>query len=169
MASSKKNAAPLLITGAIDEQVYEKVANHLLCAKHGNVTLQINSPGGTSLDSLAIFSLLKQYPGTVTTVAIGSCYSAAILIYAAGDLRLAARETWFMVHEDSFRVKGNTTQVRTEAAYGERLEHQWAQLMQEQTGIEARQWDTLSRATTYFTAADAFELGLVHKYCKRKP
>ncbi len=159
----------LHITGTIDEPMYDKVAEFLGEAEGADVEIYINSAGGNHIDSLAIYSLLRLYEGQVTTTAVGCCQSAAILVLAAGDRRLSAAETWFMVHEDSCTNKGPTSALLVEAAYMRRSESQWAELMADRTGIDNHHWDGLSKATTYFNAVEAHELGLVHKILKGKP
>lgn len=159
----------LYLTGGIDEKAYVAVVNYLARLKGKPGIIQIHSYGGHSMDSLAIYSEIKQSKSQITTVAIGCIYSAAVLVFAAGDTRVAAKEAWFMVHEDSFnKLKGPTSLIRTEAAFGDRLERQWAELMAKETGLTAEQWDNMSRQTTYFTAEEAKELGLVHRFHKRK-
>lgn len=158
----------LYITGGIDEKAYVTVVNYLNSLKGKPGIIQIHSYGGHTMDSLAIYSEIKQSKSKITTIAVGSVYSAAVLVYAAGDVRLSADEAWFMVHEDSFnKLKGPTSLIKAEAIYGERLEQQWSALLEAETGVEAGQWDNMSRATTYLTALEAKELGLVHRLVKR--
>lgn len=153
----------LNVTGTIDETTYDRVSEFLEEAQGKDVTLRINSGGGNHLDSLAIYSLLKAYRGIVTTTALGCCYSAAVLVFAAGKNRHAPKETWFMVHEDTGKLHETVSTLRVEVACLIRQEEQWAELMAAETGIDKNEWDRLSKATTYFNAGEAHELGLVHK------
>lgn len=156
------------LTGSIDEAAYDRLCEYLNDAGGIAVTIRINSGGGSHVDSLAIYSVLRSYKGSVTTLAVGTCQSAAVLVFAAGDIRVAAKETWFMVHEESGKISGSTSELKSEIAYQARQETQWSELMEYRTGCSRQTWDKLSRATTYLNAEEAKELGLVHSYLKEK-
>ena len=158
----------LNITGGIDSSTYTAVSEFLAEAGGKPVTIRINSGGGEHLDSLAIYSLIRLYPGKVTTQAFGCCYSAAVLIFAAGDAREAPVETHFMVHEDSGKVSGSTSELRTEVLHMVNLEYQWSQLMELRSLTSSSDWDLKSKATTYFDTTDAYDMGLVTKILKGK-
>lgn len=59
----------------------------------------ISSNGGSTEAALAIYALLKQYPGPVITLALGPVNSAATIIFLAGDERLASSTSSFMFHD----------------------------------------------------------------------
>lgn len=158
----------LHINGAIDETTYAAVAEYLN-GDPERPTIYINSGGGEHLDAVAIWSLIKGHDKKVTTIAVGRVHSAAVLIFAAGDIRKAYQDTWFMVHEDTGKLSGNTTEFKKEAETLERLEQHWAQMMERATDTEAKVWDKMSRETTYFTAHQAFSLNLVQHFIKEKP
>lgn len=158
----------LHITGAIDESTFTAVAEYLNGRK--DATIVVNSGGGDHLQSVAIWSMIKAHKGTVTTLAIGQVYSAAVLIFAAGDFRQAYADTWFMVHEDSGDFKGySTSELKTEVLTMVRLEEHWAAMMQRATDTPAETWARLSLDTTYMPASEALALNLVHKLIKEKP
>jgi ATP-dependent Clp protease protease subunit len=159
----------LNLVGGIGEETYTAVLEFLQGAKGKDVQISIHSGGGEHMDSLAIYNLLRYYPGEVTTIAIGQVQSAAVLIYAAGDVRLAHPDVWFMVHEDTGKLHGSTTELRREAAQLLRLEHHWAALMEQRTGTKADTWADLSNQTTYLDSTEAHEQGLVHRILKGKP
>lgn len=156
------------ITGQINEAAYSRLLRFLSKAGGNPVTVVINSGGGSHTDSLAMYGLLRAYSGTVTTIAYGSCMSAAVLVYAAGDIRRASRYTWFMVHEDEGTVEGKTSTMESEVGYLARCELQWAEAMASRTGCTIETWDMLSRATTYLSAEQAVTYNLVHELIKEK-
>lgn len=158
----------LNITGSIGEESYDKLCEFFDQADGEDVTIRINSGGGNHLDSLAMYSVIRAYPGQVTVAAVGACHSAAVLVFAAGDVRLSAEEAWFMVHEDSGKISGSVSELRSEVGSMVRKEAQWAEIMSERTGVSAEQWDQLSKATSYCTATEMKEMGLVHNYIKVK-
>lgn len=156
------------LTGTVDEESYDKLCEFLENAEDADVTIRINSGGGNHLDSLAMYSIIRSHRGRVTTVVVGACYSAAVLVFAAGDVREASKEAWFMVHEDSAKLNGSTSILRQESLVLLRQEAQWAQIMAARTGASEEVWDHFSTKTSYLDAEEAKELGLVQHYTKVK-
>jgi ATP-dependent protease ClpP protease subunit len=115
-----------------------------------------------------MYSVIRAYKKRVTTVVVGACQSAAVLVFAAGDVRIAAKDSWFMVHEDSGKISGSVSELSAEVGSMLRKERQWAELMHQRTGAPIEQWDQLSKATSYLDASEMLELGLVHKYLEEK-
>lgn len=76
----------------------EEVAN-LLPPPGEPVRVFISSFGGSYVEALAIHNLLKLRQGKTITIAVGSVGSAATIIYAAGDDRLASPQAIFMYHK----------------------------------------------------------------------
>lgn len=63
-----------------------------------DITLRINSPGGSVTDGLAIYNALKRHPAKVTTEIDGIAASIASLIAMAGDTVNMASNALFMIH-----------------------------------------------------------------------
>lgn len=98
----------LNIIGDINTQTYQYVSDALL---HGpafsEIILVINSPGGSTIDALAIYELLKSTNLTITTIALGNCSSSATILFALGSKRLIAHNTKYLLHQGSFHPAAN--------------------------------------------------------------
>lgn len=156
------------ITGDINEEAYDRLCEFLAGQNGKSVTIRINSGGGHHLDSLAMYSMLRVYPGKVTTHVVGSCFSAAVLVFIAGDYRLAAEESWFMVHEDAGELSGSLSALKTEIDAMEEQENQWCSIMEKRTGIGRRIWAGFSKGTTYMTGVDLINYKIIHNFLKEK-
>jgi len=66
--------------------------------------LIINSFGGSVYDTLAIINAITTSKTKIITTNIGSAFSGALYILAAGHIRLAAPLSSFMYHELSFEL-----------------------------------------------------------------
>jgi ATP-dependent Clp protease protease subunit len=154
------------IIGAIDEDAYTEFCNKLDDLETGGVkviTVELNSGGGTAYDALAIAGRMRTSKCKFTVTGYGLIASAAVLILAAGDVRVMTKEAWVMVHEDSGRIKGNIVTMELEALHFRRLENQWAGLLAERTLTKAEVWTKLHKETTYLSAEECLALGLVDK------
>ncbi len=76
------------------------------------VTVVINSPGGDYFEGLAIYNLLRDYPGQVTVKILGIAASAASVIAMAGNEVLIARAGFLMIHNTWVTTSGDQHQLR---------------------------------------------------------
>ena len=72
-----------------------------------DITVRINSPGGSAFGGLAIANLLRSWPAPVTTCVDGLAGSAASIIFAAGDQRVMPSNTLLFVHRASGAAWGS--------------------------------------------------------------
>lgn len=73
----------------------------------GDVTVNINSPGGSLWEGAAIYNLLTAHPGKVTIKNIALAASAASVIMQAGDVRLMAPLSFVMIHNGQVFAAGD--------------------------------------------------------------
>lgn len=79
--------------------VTAKRINGILRSMGGaDVSVNINSPGGDMFEGLAIYNILREYPGKVTVKVLGLAASAASIIAMAGDEIQIARSGFLMIH-----------------------------------------------------------------------
>lgn len=80
-----------------DNAIFNGVAAKL-AKGHRELTLTINSVGGCVSTSMAIYTLLRSLPIPVTTYIVGTCQSAAVIIFLAGSTRLITPAASIMTH-----------------------------------------------------------------------
>lgn len=73
----------------------------------GDVTVNINSPGGSYFEGAAIYSLLQQYSGKVIVNVLGVAASAASLIAMAGDEIRISPAAGIMIHNAQAMIGGD--------------------------------------------------------------
>jgi ATP-dependent protease ClpP protease subunit len=79
------------------------------------ITVRINSVGGSVADATAIFNALRRHPARIITTNDGVAMSAASLIFMAGDERQAAANSLLMIHAPISGIWGNAEDMRTAA------------------------------------------------------
>lgn len=77
-----------------------------------NITLRINSYGGSVSDGIAIYNAIKRHPANVTTCIDGIAASIASLIAMAGDSVEMAENATLMIHAPWGYVSGNSAELR---------------------------------------------------------
>jgi ATP-dependent protease ClpP protease subunit len=142
-----------------------------LQALSGDIDVRINSFGGSVADGLAIFNALRRHPGAVTTYVDGVAYSIASLIAMAGSQVLMADNAMLMIHAPWGMAVGNAPEMREMADILEKhAEAMLASYLRDggPAADTVRGWLTDGQ-DHYFTAAEAFEIGLVDSVAEAKP
>ena len=129
----------------------------------GDITLHINSPGGSAPDALTIYSALRQRPGTVSVMVDCLAASAAsVVMCAASPGRLTvSRSAMVMVHEvwvDG--MSGRAGDLRQQAAVLDVFNQVTAGVYAHRSGLPAEHWLPLMAAETWWTGQQIVDAGL---------
>ena len=81
----------------------------------GDVTVRINSGGGSVFEGFAMYNLLKAHDGKVTTINDGIAASAASTVFMAGDERITADNALTMIHNPWSLAFGDAEEMRNTA------------------------------------------------------
>jgi len=106
------------------------------------ITLFINSGGGDVDEALAIYDVMRSIDCPVHTIGTGIVASAAGLLLAAGDTRVAMPSCWFMAHHVTADTDSDHPErQRIQQAQLEKYRDQWVRLMAECTaGTHTLRW-----------------------------
>jgi ATP-dependent protease ClpP protease subunit len=111
-------AAEIYIYGDIGESWWEETVSaasfvrELQAVDADQITVRINSIGGSVPDGLAIFNALRRHKATVTTEVDGMAFSIASLIAMAGDKVHMADNAMLMIHAPWTYAAGNSVELR---------------------------------------------------------
>lgn len=75
--------------------------------------IHIDSDGGDPDPASIIYDSLKDYRSRTTTITNAKCMSSAVLIFLAGNIRLAGPNADFMIHPTSWRLWGAYSFLKT--------------------------------------------------------
>ena len=113
------NQSELLIYGDIgrnwfdDESVDAREVVEQLSALAGtDLTIRINSLGGSLSDAMAIYNAIKRFNGKTTTAIDGTAYSMASVIAMAAEKISIAPNAMMMIHAPWVGTTGNAEQLR---------------------------------------------------------
>ena len=130
-----------------------------------DITMYINSPGGSYTAMTAIFDTMQYVRPDVTTVCLGQAASAAAILLAGGTRgkRLALPNSRVMIHQPALggAIQGQGTDLEIQAREILRMRTQMEQLLAEQTG---QPLDKVTRdidRDKIMTAEEAKEYGIV--------
>lgn len=121
----------------------------------------INSPGGSVMDGLAIYNMLRQHPANVTVKVMGVAASAASFIAMAGDKIVMPENSFMMIHNPMSAVFGNAQEMREIADTLDKIAASLIGIYVARTGKSEADVKALLDAETWMTAAEAKDLGFI--------
>src|SRR3982750_367922 len=92
----------------VDAEEFAREINEIATA---NITVRINSPGGSLFDGIAIYNALVQHPAKVLTRVDGVAASAASIIAMAGDTVEMMLGSQLMIHDASAAMAGTAADM----------------------------------------------------------
>jgi len=134
----------------------------ILNQKTSPIDIYINSPGGCVYDGLAIYDAISSSPCVITTHAIGSAMSIALIIFCAGDMRRGYQNTSFMSHSCSSFTSGKLKEVKIDTKEMERLNKIMANLLTDNSNKDSRFWMSKLDHDFYFDLTFAKKVGIVN-------
>ncbi|MBO4364994.1 MAG: ATP-dependent Clp endopeptidase proteolytic subunit ClpP [Eggerthellaceae bacterium] len=152
---------------AIDDQVANSVVAQLLHLESADpekdISLYINSPGGSVTAGLAIYDTMEYIRCDVSTICIGQCASMAAVLLACGakGKRFALPNSRVMIHQPSGGAQGQQTEIAIVAKEILYIREQLNRILAEKTGqsFETIQADT--ERDNFMSAQEALAYGLV--------
>lgn len=128
--------------------------------KSQDVTITVNSPGGSLFDGLAIYTAMASSGKTITAKVMGLAASAASLIVMAASKITMPKNTHLMVHKAGNGVWGNADDMRKMAEVMDSLDESIAATYSARTGKPIEDIKTmLDSGDTWLTADQAVEMG----------
>ncbi len=135
-----------------------------------DISLYINSPGGSVTDGLAIYDTMQYIKCDVSTICMGLAASMGAFLLAAGakGKRYALPNSDIMIHQPSGGAKGQATDIMIHADHIVQTKKRLNTILSERTG---QPYDIIARDTerdNFMTAQQALEYGIVDKVIKER-
>ena len=135
-----------------------------------DISLYINSPGGSITAGMAIFDTMNYIKCDVSTICIGMAASMGAFLLAAGakGKRYALPNSEIMIHQPLGGMQGQATDIKIHADRIIRIKENLNKILSERTGkpLEIIERDT--DRDNFMSAAEACEYGLIDKVLDRK-
>jgi ATP-dependent Clp protease, protease subunit len=123
------------------------------------VILNINSPGGSLFEGVAMYNMLRLYEGEVTARIIGLAASAATLPFLAAKYREVLPLSTLMIHNSWTFAMGNADELEKTAATMKQLDGAIAEEYSTISGKEVKEIKKLMAAETYLVGAAIMDNG----------
>lgn len=159
----------------IDDQVANSVVAQLLFLETDNpdadISLYINSPGGSVTAGMAIFDTMNYVKCPVRTVCVGLAASMGAFLLMAGEKgkRMALPNSEIMIHQPSGGASGQATDVTIHAEWLLKTKDKMNKLMSEMTGQPLERLQRDVERDHFMSAQEALEYGIVDEIYQPKP
>lgn len=124
-----------------------------------NLTVRINSYGGSVSEGLAIYSLLSEFKGHVKTIVDGFACSAASVIFMAGAERVVPENGLLMIHNAWTEARGDSNAMKKVAEDLEKITQPSVNIYVNKTGLSEEKIKEMMDREEWITSKEAYELG----------
>ena len=157
----------IFLGSAIDDNVANVVVAQLLFLERENpdadISLYINSPGGSVTAGMAIYDTMNYVRCPVRTVCVGLAASMGAFLLMAGEKgkRMTLPNSEVMIHQPSGGAQGQATDVRIQAEWLLKTKQKMNRLMSEMTGKPIEQLELDVERDHFMSAEEALEYGII--------
>lgn len=137
------------------------------------ITLYINSPGGSVQDGLALYDALMLMKSPIRTVCTGTCASMGAIIFLAGKKREMMRHGRIMIHDPAFGGRHDMGGMKPHEIQAElddlnRCRESLASIIAERTGKDIKEIYEVTANDTYYSPEEAVKFGLATGIIRKK-
>ena len=152
----------------VDDEIANKLCAQILLLSAEDptrdISLYINSPGGSVTAGMAIYDTMRYVRPDVQTVCLGQAASAAAVLLAAGapGKRAALPNSRVLIHQPATQgTQGQVSDLEIQAAEIERMRKLMETTLSEHTGRTAEQIRIDTDRDKILTAQEAVEYGII--------
>ena len=163
----------ILLSGEINDDTANVIIAQLLyldSISNDDISLYINSPGGSISSGMAIYDTMNLIKSDVSTICVGMSASMAAFLLSCGKKgkRYCLPNSEVMIHQPLGGVKGQATEIDIVAKRIINLRSKLNSILAKNTGkpIEIIAQDT--ERDNFMTAAEAQEYGLIDKVITKR-
>ncbi|MCD8309375.1 MAG: ATP-dependent Clp endopeptidase proteolytic subunit ClpP [Clostridia bacterium] len=159
----------IFLSGEIDDATANTVVAQLIYLEakdpSKDISLYINSPGGSVSAGLAIYDTMNYIKCDVSTICIGMAASMGAFLLSSGQKgkRYALPNSEIMIHQPLGGAQGQASDIKIAAEHILRTKRKLNEILSSNTGKPLEQIETDTDRDNYLTAQQALEYGLIDK------
>lgn len=163
----------ILLSGEIDDNVANTIVAELLYLDslgHDDISLYINSPGGSITAGMAIFDTMNFIKSDVSTICIGMAASMGAFLLACGTQgkRFALPNSEVMIHQPLGGAQGQATEIKIAAERILKTREKLNSILADRCKKDIKIIEVDTERDNFMDAEEALEYGLVDKIIVKK-
>ncbi len=159
----------VFLTGEVNDQSASSVIGQLLFLESENpdkdISLYINSPGGSVTAGMGIYDTMRFIRPKVNTICVGLAASMGALLLSSGEKgkRYALPHSRVMIHQPLGGMQGQATELEIVAREILRTKRELNQILADNTGKPLEEVARDTERDYWLTAEEALQYGLIDR------
>ena len=158
----------ILLYGEIDDNVSNIIVGQLLyldSLNHDDISIYINSPGGSVSAGLAIYDTMNFIKSKVSTIVIGLAASMGAFLLSSGEkgYRFALPNSEVMIHQPLGGASGQATEIKIAAEHILKIKDKLNKILANNTNKDIKIIEKDTDRDYYLSSYEAKEYGLIDK------
>ena len=163
----------ILLSGEIDDNLANVIVSELLyldSLNHNDISLYINSPGGSITAGMAIMDTMNFIKSDVSTICLGMAASMGAFLLSCGKKgkRYILEHAEVMIHQPLGGVEGQATEIKIVAERILKLKEKLNKILSQNTNKDIKQITKDTERDYFLDSKEALEYGIVDKILKEK-
>lgn len=158
----------IMLNGEIDDVNCNTIISELLyldSLNHDDISLYINSPGGSVTAGMAIYDTINFIKSDVSTICIGIAASMAAFLLSSGtkNKRYCLPNSEVMIHQPLGGAQGQATEIKIAAERILKMREKLNKMLAKNTGQNLDKIEEDTERDHFLTAKEALDYGLIDK------
>lgn len=158
----------ILLTGEIDDHMANIIVSELLYLDSLNdkdISIYINSPGGSVTAGFAIYDTMNFIKSNVSTICIGIAASMGAFLLSSGTKgkRYSLPNSEVMIHQPLGGAQGQATEIKIAAEHILKTRQKLNDILAKNTGKEKSIIENDTERDFFMDAKEALEYGIIDK------
>ena len=163
----------ILLSGEINDACSSSIIAQLLyldSISNEDISLYINSPGGSVSAGMAIYDTMNFIKSDVATICVGMAASMGAFLLSSGQKgkRSALPSSEIMIHQPLGGAEGQATEIKIVAEHITKLKKKLNTILAKNTKKSLKTIENDTERYHYLDAEEALEYGLIDKIIKKK-
>ena len=161
----------IILNGEIDDNTSNIIVAELLyldSINNEDISLYINSPGGSVTAGMAIYDTMNYIKSDVSTICVGIAASMASILLSSGTKgkRYALPNSEVMIHQPLGGVQGQATEIKIAAERILKLKDKVNKLLSINTNQDIKKIESDTERDNFMNSEEALKYGLIDKILK---
>lgn len=161
----------IILNGEIDDNTSNIIVAELLyldSINNEDISLYINSPGGSVTAGMAIYDTMNYIKSDVSTICVGIAASMASILLSSGTKgkRYALSNSEVMIHQPLGGVQGQATEIKIAAERILKLKDKVNKLLSINTNQDIKKIESDTERDNFMNSEEALKYGLIDKILK---
>ena len=164
----------IMLNGEINDDLANSIIAQLLFLAaeddKKDISLYINSPGGSITAGMAIYDTMNLIAPDVSTICVGMCASMAAFLLAAGakGKRYGLENSEVMIHQPLGGASGQATEIEIAAKHITDIKKRMNKILSKLTNQPLEKIEKDTDRDNYMFAKDALNYGIIDKILENK-